>query len=155
MHPCRQRFHGRHLDRRVSRSLGGAALPAVAVGLGISLLSACGTSSAASTSSPGRSCGTTRTAANVPVIIKVSRGPVSCATALHVESSYAALIRAGKVRGNGGGAPVKVSGWTCQGFPTPEVLKTGETSACRAGRTEVLEVLRPPRAASVASGTAS
>ena len=152
MHPCRQRFHGRHLDRRVSRSLGRAALPAVAVSLGISLLTACGTPSAASTSSAGRPCGTTRTAANVPVIIKVSRGAVSCATALRVESSYAALIRAGKVRGNGGGAPVKVNGWTCQGFPTPEVLKTGKTSACRANGAEVLEVLPPP---SATSGTAS
>ncbi|HYZ56561.1 MAG TPA: hypothetical protein VE733_24120 [Streptosporangiaceae bacterium] len=142
MHPRCQRFHGRHPGRRVSRSLGRAALPAVAAGLGISLLTACGTSSASSTSSASRTCGTTRTAANVPVIVKVSQGAVSCTTALRVESSYAALIRAGKVRGNGGGAPVKVSGWTCQGLPTPEVLRTGETSTCRAGGAEVLEILR-------------
>jgi hypothetical protein len=152
MHPRRQRFHGRHLDCRVSRSLGRAALPALAAGLGISLLTACGTSSASDTSGASRSCGTTRTGANVPVIIQVSRGPVSCATALRVESSYAALIRAGKIRGNGGGAPVKVNGWTCQGFPTPEVLRTGKTSACRADGTEVLEVLPPPSAAPGTAG---
>jgi hypothetical protein len=151
MHPRRQRFHGRHFDRRVSRCLGRAVLPAAAVGLGIGLLTACGTPNASNASSAGRTCGTTRTAANVPVIIKVSRGPVSCATALRVENSYAAMIQAGKVRGNGGGAPVKVSGWTCQGFPTPEVLKTGQTSACRANGTEVLEILPPPSATSTAS----
>jgi hypothetical protein len=155
MHPRRQRFHGRHLDRRVSRSLGRAALPTVAASLGISLLTACGTSSASSTPSAGKPCGTTRTAANVPVIIQVSRGSVSCAAALRVENSYAAVIRAGKVRGNGGGAPVKVSGWTCQGFTTPEVLKTGKTSACRADGNEVLEILPAPSATSAASSTAS
>jgi hypothetical protein len=155
MHPRRRRFHGRHLGRRVSRSLGRAALPAVATGLGIGLLTACGTSSASSTPSASRPCGTTRTAANVPVIVKVSQGTVSCATALRVENSYAALIRAGKVRGNGGGAPVKVSGWTCWGFPTPEILKTGNTSACRTDDAEILEVLPPPSTTSAASGTAS
>ena len=155
MHPRRQRFHGRHFDRRVSRSLGRAALPAAAAGLGIGLLAACGTPNVANTSSASRTCGTSRTAANVPVIIQVSRGPVSCATALRVESSYSALIQAGKVRGNGGGSPVKVSGWTCQGFPTPEVLKTGVTSACRANGTEVFEILPPPSATSAASGPAS
>ena len=155
MHPRRQRSHGWHFDRRVSRSLGRAALPATAVGLGIGLLAACGTPNTAHTSSASRTCGTTRTAANVPVIIQVSRGPVPCATALRVESSYTAMIQAGKVHGNGGGAPVKVSGWTCQGFPTPEVLKTGVTSACRANGTEVFEILPPPSATSAASGTAS
>jgi hypothetical protein len=151
MHPRRRRLHGRHFDRRVSRCLGRAALPAAAVGLGIGLLTACGTSNVTNASSASRTCGTTRTAANVPVIIKVSQGSVSCATALRVENSYAAMIQAGKVRGNGGGAPVKVSGWTCQGFPTPVVLKTGKTSACRVNGTEVLEVLPPPSATATAS----
>jgi hypothetical protein len=67
---------------------------------------------------------------------------------MRVENSYAAAVRTGKIRGNGGGAPVTVSGWTCQGFPTPEVLRTGQTSACRTNSAEVLAILPPP------SGTA-
>jgi len=81
---------------------------------------------------------------NVPVIIKISEGPVSCATALRVENSYAAVVRTGQIRGNGGGAPVTVSGWTCRGFATTEVLKTGQTSACRSGGAEILAILPPP-----------
>jgi hypothetical protein len=129
------------------RSFGALAMTT----LGLGLVAACGTPHA--TSASGR-CGTTRTAVNVPVIIEVSRGPVSCATAMRIEESYAAMVRAGRVRGNGGGAPVKVSGWTCQGFPTPDVLRTGKTSACRQGHAEVLAVLPPPTgsATSQASG---
>lgn len=128
------------------RRLGCGALTMTA--LGLSLVTGCGTSHA----SASGHCGTTRTAANVPVIIEVSRGSVSCTTAMRVEKSYAAMIRAGKVRGNGGGAPVKVNGWTCQGFPTPEVLKTGQTSACRTGSTEVLAILPAPGGAATAQG---
>ena len=65
-------------------------------------------------------CGTSRTAANVPVEIKVDHGQVSCSTALQVEAAYARAIAAGQAPGNGGGGPVKVSGWTCQGLATPE-----------------------------------
>ena len=46
-------------------------------------------------------CGTTRTAANVPVNIQVKRGQVSCSTALKVERAYAAAILAGKAPGCG------------------------------------------------------
>ena len=123
-----------------------AGLAAVAVGLGLGVLAGCGTSGAASTTGAARTCGTTRTGANVPVIITVDRGSVSCATALRVENSYAAVMRMGRIRGTGGGAPVRVSGWTCQGFPTPEVLKTGQTSVCRDDGGEVLAVLPPPNA---------
>ena len=112
----------------------------MAVGLGLGVLAGCGTSGAASTTGAARTCGTTRTGANVPVIITVDRGSVSCATALRVENSYAAVMRTGRIRGTGGGAPVRVSGWTCQGFPTPEVLKTGQTSVCRDDGGEVLAV---------------
>ena len=129
--------------RRLSR----AGLAAVAVGLGLGVLAGCGTSGAASTPGAVQTCGTTRTGANVPVIVTIDHGSVSCATALRVENSYAAVVRTGQIRGTGGGAPVTVSGWTCQGFPTPEVLKTGETSVCRAGAAEVLAVLPPPSAA--------
>ena len=122
-----------------------AGLGAVAVGIGLGVLAGCGTP-APSTPLAGQTCGTTRTGVNVPVIIEIGKGQVTCGTALQVENSYATLIRNGDVRGNGGGAPVKVSGWTCQGFPTPEVLKTGQTSACHNHGAEVLAVLPPPSA---------
>jgi hypothetical protein len=93
---------------------------------------------------PGASCGTTRTAANVPVVIKVTKGIVNCGTALQVENEYAARIRAGQVHGNGGGAPVTVSGWTCQGYPTPEVLSTGDASQCHTATAAIVAVLPVP-----------
>ena len=123
-------------------------LGVLGVALGLGVLAGCGTSTA-STPDAGQTCGTTRTGVNVPVIIKIKQGPVSCATALRVENSYAADVRTGQLRGNGGGAPVTVSGWTCRGFPTTEVLKTGQTSACRSGRAEILAILPPPSAPSV------
>jgi hypothetical protein len=86
-------------------------------------------------------CGTTRTAANVPVNIEIAQGPVSCSTAMAVEQAYAQAIRSGKALGNGGGGPVQVKGWTCAGFPTPIVLKTGEASKCVNGKEEILAVL--------------
>jgi hypothetical protein len=156
--PLPDRRSGRY-DCRLPRSgltLSGAGrsatarrgLGVVGVALGLGALAGCGTS-AASTPNPGQTCGTTRTGVNVPVIIKVSAGPVSCATALRVENSYAAVVRTGQIRGNGGGAPVTVNGWTCRGFPTTEVLKTGQTSACRSGGAEILAILPPPSAPSV------
>jgi hypothetical protein len=128
----------------LARNAPGAAGMALALGL----LAGCGTS-AASTPNADQTCGTTRTGVNVPVIIKITKGPVSCATALRVENSYAAVVRAGQIRGNGGGAPVTVSGWTCRGFPTPEILKTGQTSACHSGGSEILALLPPPSAPGV------
>ncbi len=95
-------------------------------------------------SAAGTICGTTRTAAGVPVIIKIVKGDVDCGTALTVENTYATMIRSGQVKGNGGGAPVTVSGWTCQGYPTPEVLQTGNASECRNGGTQILAVLPAP-----------
>jgi hypothetical protein len=89
-------------------------------------------------------CGTTRTAANVPVHIQIARGQVSCATALKVERDYAKAIMSGDVPGTGGGAPVRVRGWTCQGFATPVVLKTGKASKCVQGSKEILAVLPAP-----------
>jgi hypothetical protein len=123
-------------------------LGVVGVALGLAVLAGCGTSTP-STPNAGQTCGTTRTGVNVPVIIKIKQGPVSCATALRVENSYAADVRTGQIRGNGGGAPVMVSGWTCRGFPTTEVLKTGQTSACRSAGAEILAILPPPIAPSV------
>ncbi|MGA2827194.1 MAG: hypothetical protein ABSF03_13865 [Streptosporangiaceae bacterium] len=120
-----------------------AALGAVGVGLGLGVLAGCGTS-AAGPPDAGQTCGATRTGVNVPVIIEITKGPASCATALRVENSYAAVVRSGQIRGNGGGAPVTLGGWTCRAFPTPEVLKTGQTSACRSGGSDIVAVLPPP-----------
>jgi hypothetical protein len=128
---------------RVARAVGSLALLAGAAGLlagAAGLLAGCA-SAAAMGAGPGASCGATRTAANVPVIVKVARGTVNCGTALQVENEYAAKIRAGQVRGNGGGAPVTVSGWTCQGYPTPEVLSTGNASQCHTGSAAIVAVL--------------
>ena len=110
---------------------------------GAGLLAGC-TSAATADAGPGTSCGTTRTAANVPVVIKVAKGIVNCGTALQVENEYAAMTRAGQVPGNGGGAPVAVSGWTCQGYPTPEVLSTGNASQCHTSSAEIVAVLPVP-----------
>jgi hypothetical protein len=123
----------------VSTVVGPVALLAVGAGL----LAGCG-SAAAAGARPGASCGTTHTAANVPVVIKVAKGTVNCGTALQVENEYAAKIRDGQVQGNGGGAPVAVQGWTCQGYPTPEVLSTGNASQCHTASAAIVAVLPVP-----------
>ncbi len=88
-------------------------------------------------------CGATRSAANVPVNVEVVRGHASCGTAMTVERSYAEAIRSGKAPGNGGGGPVHVHGWTCQGFATPVVLATGKASKCTRSGVEILAILPP------------
>jgi len=89
-------------------------------------------------------CGTTRTAAGVPVNIEITHGAVPCAAALAVERQYARALAAGKVPGNGGGAPAKVQGWVCRGFNTPQVLATGHASTCSKGGTQIVAVLAMP-----------
>jgi hypothetical protein len=118
---------------------GGAALAAGAA----AVLAGCSAGAAAGVQA-GATCGTTRTAADVPVIIKVTKGTVSCSTAMQVENEYAVKIKSGQVPGNGGGAPVGVSGWTCQGYPTPEVLSTGNASQCHTGSAAIVAVLPVP-----------
>jgi hypothetical protein len=129
-----------------------AASAALAVML-VTAVAACGspapktTGTSASSTGPASStasCGTTKTAANVPVHIQVARGQVSCATALAIERKYAKAILSGQVPGTGGGAPVHVQGWTCQGFATPVVLKTGQASKCVQGADEILAILPAP-----------
>ena len=56
-----------------------------------------GCSSAPATAGAGATCGSTHTAAGVPVIIKVAKGSVNCKTAMQVENEYAAKIKAGQV----------------------------------------------------------
>ncbi|HXL87610.1 MAG TPA: hypothetical protein VN969_01280 [Streptosporangiaceae bacterium] len=107
---------------------------------GTGLLTGCSASHSASSGT----CGSTSTAAGVPVIIEVAKGDVSCSTALSIETKYAALIKSGNVRGTGGGAPVPVSGWTCQGYSTPQILQTGDASQCHTPTAEILAVLPTP-----------
>lgn len=90
---------------------------------------------------PRQTCGTARTAANVPVTIEVERGSASCPLAMRIQSRYTRLVRSGRVPGTGGGAPVKVDGWTCQGTDTTTTVQTGEASECRRGSTEIVAVL--------------
>jgi hypothetical protein len=131
----------------------GAAFPAA---LALALLTGCGASgtaqSAAGTpgtqsampSPTGHACGTGKTAAGVPVVVKIAHGPVSCRTALKIEKAYAAALASGHAPGNGGGGPVSVRGWVCSGFDTPEILRTGDASKCTKGPAEVLAVLPNP-----------
>ena len=115
-------------------------------GLGTCFLAGCSSGPATA----GANCGSARTAAGVPVVITVAKGSVNCTTAMRVENEYAARIRDGQVPGNGGGAPVVVSGWTCQGYDTPEVLRTGNASQCRSGGNAILAVLAVPDATKTA-----
>jgi hypothetical protein len=89
---------------------------------------------------PTTRCGSVRTAAGVPVDVEVA-GPVPCGAAMTVERDYTRALASGKVPGNGGGAPVKINGWVCQGYATPQVLATGRASACRKNGAQILAVL--------------
>lgn len=102
-------------------------------------LAGCGAKPAATTV---QDCGTSRTAANVPVEIEVDRGQVTCSAAMQVEASYARAIIQGRAPGNGGGGPVTIEGWTCQGLDTPQLLKTGETSKCAKDGHEIVAILK-------------
>lgn len=125
----------------------------VAAMLALGAVAGCsgGKPAAATTRTPGGDaaaiqCGTGHTAAGVPVEIEVDHGPVPCRIALTIERAYAHAFSSGKVPGNGGGAPVTIRGWVCQGYNTPEVLSTGRASACHKGSAEILAVLPTPSA---------
>ncbi len=138
------------MRRRARRGCSRGGFAVLVAGCCAGLLAGCSSaratsgSGAAGAAGVGATCGTTLTAVNVPVIIKVAKGTVDCGTALHVEDEYAAKIRSGQVQGNGGGAPVTVSGWTCQGYATPEVLSSGNASQCHTGSAAILAVLPVP-----------
>jgi len=127
-----------------------AALSAAAL-LGAAVLAVllAGCSAGPAPGATGTTCGHTRTAVNVPVVIVVARGTVDCATAMRVEAGYATAIKAGDLQGNGGGAPVTIDGWTCESYPTQEVLRTGHASECRTASTEVVAVLSLSSASTV------
>ena len=118
---------------------GGSATPAAATSMAQSPVPA----------ATGHKCGTGKTAADVPVLVEIGQGPVGCPTALRIERDYASALASGKAPGNGGGGPVTIRGWVCQGFNTPEILRTGDTSKCSKGPSEILAVLAMP------SGSAS
>ena len=124
-------------------------LAALAAGLAAvaALTAGCGHSGspakAASSAHKAVMCGSSKTAANVPVKVEVVRGSVACSTALAVENAYTAAVAAGKAPGNGGGGPIAVSGWSCAGLPTPVSLQTGDVSKCQKDGTEILTVLPP------------
>jgi hypothetical protein len=133
-----------------------AAVFALAV-LTVSAVAGCGPAQSAS-SGPGTQggtqppagaaaatqCGTAHTPAGVPVVIVVQHGPAGCQVAMAVERGYTRAVASGKVHGNGGGAPVTINGWVCQGFNTPKLLATGDASACRKNGAEILAVLPAP-----------
>jgi hypothetical protein len=123
-----------------------AALLALGAVAGCAGKPAAATTSTPSGDSSAIRCGTGHTAAGVPVEIEVGHGTVTCLVALNVERDYARAFSSGKVPGNGGGAPVTIRGWVCQGFNTPEVLSTGRASACHKGSAEILAVLPTPSA---------
>jgi hypothetical protein len=129
----------------MSLSLRRAAVVAALLALG--LLAGCASRAAgAGTGGAGspRFCGDTKTGAGVTVEIEIARGRVACGTALRVEKDYAHAFAAGEVKGNGGGSPVTIRGWVCQGYNTPEVLATGRASACRRPGAQILAVLPSP-----------
>lgn len=141
----------------------GAAFPAflaLAVLTGCAL-TGCGAGGsakpAAATSTPqppvpaatGHKCGTGKTAADVPILVEIGQGPVGCPTAMTIERDYASALASGRAPGNGGGGPVSIKGWVCEGFDTPEILRTGDTSKCSKGPSVILAVLEMP------SGSAS
>jgi hypothetical protein len=91
---------------------------------------------------PRVTCGTAHTAVNVPVTVEVEKGSASCAEAMRIQSGYTGLVESGHLGGNGGGSPVQVDGWTCQGTDTTTTVQTGEASECHKGTTEIVAVLK-------------
>jgi hypothetical protein len=150
------------LRRPQDHRVRGLLLTAAAMVAVAGAVSACGVSGGAgahsSHSSPPAyvaSCGTAKSAADVPVQVKIARGHASCGTAKTVEAAYATAIRSGRAPGNGGGGPVRVDGWTCQGFATPVVLRTGKASKCVKDGDEILEILPPVPAPSPSASPSS
>ena len=128
--------------RHAGQRLAGLSCLAAAMTVCTLALAGCGAGPKANAARRVQNCGNTKTAANVPVQVEIYRGTVSCAAAMTIEKSYAEAIVSGHAPGNGGGGPVTVSGWTCQGFPTPELLKNGDVSKCTKKGVEIIEILK-------------
>ena len=54
---------------------------------------------------------------------------------------------------SGHGAPVTVDGWTCDAYPTPQVLRTGDASECHTASAEVVAVLSLPSSSAASTGS--
>ncbi|MGO9727060.1 MAG: hypothetical protein ACLPN6_17225, partial [Streptosporangiaceae bacterium] len=94
------------------------------------------------------------TSADVPILVEIGQGPVGCPAAMKIERDYAAALASGQAPGNGGGGPVSVRGWVCVGVNTPQILRTGDTSRCSKGPSEILAVLAMPSGSASASPSA-
>jgi hypothetical protein len=137
--------------RGPSRAVAASVLAVLAAGAAAGCGAARKQATTAAGSSPGSTaagvpatrCGTVRTAAGVPVDVEVV-GQASCRDAMTVERDYYRALASGKVPGNGGGAPVTIDGWICQGYDTPQVLATGRASGCRRHGMQILAVLPSP-----------
>jgi hypothetical protein len=135
------------------RQVGRMALVAVVLALTVTLTGGCSGSSQATRVNasasadtalpPGHTCGMAYSAAHVPVIIRAQDG-VACSVALRIEARYSKKLSAGEAPGNGGGGPVPVEGWTCQGYPTPQVLRTGRASECHRDGLRFFAILPAP-----------
>jgi hypothetical protein len=121
---------------------------AVLAAAAVLAVTGCGKSSSGQDASDAKptivKCGLSHTAANVPIRVEITRGHVACADAMTIEHDYAKAILHGKAAGASGAGPVTVSGWNCQPYPTPEVLKTGWASRCLRTGAEILAVLPNP-----------
>ena len=134
--------------RGQSRAVGVSVLAALAACVMAGCGDTPGKQSTTAASGPGASasaapiirCGRARTAAGVPVDVEIV-GQASCHDAMTVERDYSRALASGKVPGNGGGAPVTIQGWICQGYDTPRVLASGRASACRKHGSQILAVL--------------
>lgn len=132
--------------RQVGRVALGGLLLALAAGCSGSTQAAGVNASASPAAAPaGRDCGTAYSPAHVPVIIQASDG-VDCSLALQIQRRYSKKLDAGEAPGNGGGGPVPVDGWICEGYPTPQVLRTGRASECHKGSLRFFAVLPAPSA---------
>ncbi len=134
------RGHSRAVAASVLAVLAASAVAGCGATPGKQNTTAGGGSSPSAGSVAATRCGTVRTAAGVPVDVEVV-GQVACHDAITVERNYTRALVSGKVRGNGGGAPVTIHGWVCQGYATPQVLATGRASACRKNGAQILAVL--------------
>lgn len=131
-------------SRVAGRARGSILRPVGLLAVLAAAVAGCSGHGPAATKTRAIACGTAKSAAEVPVKIVVAKGTIACSTARSVVLAYAQAIRSGHAPGNGGGGPVKIKGWTCQGFTTPEVLKSGKAAKCQRNGIEILEILPPP-----------
>ena len=134
------RGHSRALAVSVLAALAASVAAGCGDAPGKQSTTAAGGPGASASSAPASYCGQARTAAGVPVDVEIV-GQASCHDAMTVERDYSRALASGKVPGNGGGAPVTIQGWICQGYDTPQVLATGRASACHKHGAQILAVL--------------